>query len=77
MEIGDFGRPLLIFGLVLAILGVLLMLGGRLPFLGRLPGDLSFRWDGGSLYFPIVTCLIVSILLTIGLNVLLRFFNRP
>jgi hypothetical protein len=53
------------------------MLGGRVPFLGRLPGDISFRWGGANFYFPIMTSIVVSILLTIGLNLIVRLFNRP
>ena len=75
---GDLlGRVLLTMGLVLTLIGALVMLGARLPFLGRLPGDVSVRWDGGGLFFPIVTCLVLSILLTVGLNILLRLLHRP
>ena len=75
---GDLlGRVLLMMGLVLAVVGGLFILGARLPFFGRLPGDISVRWDGGGFFFPIVTCLVVSVLLTIGVNVLLRLLNRP
>jgi hypothetical protein len=76
MTLEDLGRAVLISGLVIAALGVVLMLGGRVPFLGRLPGDISFRWDGVSFYFPIVTSIVISILLTVGLNLILRLFNR-
>ena len=67
---------LLLLGLVLATVGLLFLLGARLPFFGRLPGDISFRWGGGTFFFPIVTCLVLSVLLSLGLNLLLRLFNR-
>ena len=64
--LGDLGKLLLIGGLVLAGVGVLLMVGGRLPFrLGRLPGDVSYHGRSGSFYFPIVTCILLSVALTL------------
>jgi Protein of unknown function (DUF2905) len=62
----DFGKLLVISGALIVFVGVLVMFGGRLPFrLGRLPGDIAYRGKNGSFYFPIVTCLIVSAVLTI------------
>ena len=64
--LGDLGKLLLIGGLVLAGVGVLLMLGGRLPFrIGRLPGDISYHGRSGSFYFPVVTCILLSVALTL------------
>jgi ABC-type tungstate transport system substrate-binding protein len=76
MEMEHLGRVVLIAGLLIAAVGLTLMLGGRVPYLGRLPGDISFRWGGGSFYFPLMTSIVVSILVTIALNLLLRLFNR-
>jgi hypothetical protein len=57
----ETGRLLLIFGVVLAAAGALMMLGPRLPFrLGRLPGDIIYQGRNTSFYFPVVTCLLVS-----------------
>ena len=57
---------MLIGGLVLAGVGVLLMVGGRLPFrIGRLPGDISYHGRSGSFYFPVVTCILLSVALTL------------
>jgi hypothetical protein len=62
----DFGKLLVISGALIVFVGVLVMFGGRLPFrLGRLPGDIAYRGKNGSFYFPIVTCLIVSAVLTV------------
>ena len=77
MDAEPLGRMLLILGLIMAVAGLVIMLGVRLPFLGRLPGDISIRWGGGSFFFPIVTCLVVSVVLSVGLNIVLRLFNRP
>jgi hypothetical protein len=62
----ELGRALLILGGVSAILGALLFFGGRLPFrLGRLPGDIVHRGEHTTFYFPIVTCLVISVVLSI------------
>jgi DUF2905 family protein len=60
------GRLLIYAGLVLVVLGILVALGQRLPIrFGRLPGDLVLRGKQTTFYFPIVTCLIVSLVLTL------------
>ena len=60
------GRTVIIIGLVLVVVGVLIMLGDRLPIkLGRLPGDIVIRGKNGVFYFPIVTCLVVSVVLSL------------
>jgi hypothetical protein len=68
----ELGKLLLLFAVILAIAGALLMLGGKLPLrLGRLPGDIAYRGKNGSFYFPIVTCLLLSV----GLTLLFWFVN--
>ncbi|MCJ7833673.1 MAG: DUF2905 domain-containing protein [Deltaproteobacteria bacterium] len=59
------GKTLLILGLVLVLLGGVLMLLPKIPWIGKLPGDLFFKGEKVSFYFPITTCIIISILLTI------------
>ena len=60
------GRTLVILGLILVAVGLLFLFGVKLPFrLGRLPGDLAIRGKHGVFYFPIVTCLLLSGLLTL------------
>jgi hypothetical protein len=72
-----FGRLLMILGVVIAVAGLLIWLGGRyLPWLGNLPGDLRYETDNVKVYFPLVTMILVSIIGTIILNIILRFFNR-
>ena len=61
----DLGRLLLILGAVIAIVGGLLYFGARLPFrLGRLPGDIIHRGEHTTFYFPIVSCLVISVVLS-------------
>jgi hypothetical protein len=62
----ELGKGLLILGLVIAGVGAFLLSGARLPFrLGRLPGDISYHGRHTSVYFPIVTCIVLSIVLTV------------
>jgi uncharacterized protein HemY len=63
------GKLLVIIGLLIACVGLLVMLG--LP-LGRLPGDITYRRGGTTIYFPIVTCIVASVILTLVLAFLRR-----
>lgn len=67
-----FGRMLVFFGLVLAGLGLVLWLGGQLFNLGRLPGDIYIKKGNFAFYFPLATSIILSLLLTLLLNVFWR-----
>ena len=69
---GDLGRVLVILGLVAVAAGLVMMFAEKIPFLGRLPGDVVIRKKGFTLYLPIVTMLLVSVLLTILLNLFTR-----
>jgi hypothetical protein len=69
----EFGRTLMILGAVVVVIGALLFFGAKLPFrLGRLPGDIVHRGEHSTFYFPIVTCLLLSI----ALSLLLWLFNH-
>lgn len=62
------GRPLIILGIVLVIVGLALSFGDRLPIrFGRLPGDIVYRGRNTTFYFPVVTCILLSIILTLAL----------
>ena len=67
------GHMLILFGIILIVVGLTVMYVGKLPFIGRLPGDITLRGRNWSFYFPVVTCLILSIILTLLLNL---FFRR-
>jgi hypothetical protein len=73
---GDIGRLLLIVGGVIVLLGLAFLLIGRVPFLGRLPGDISFRRGNVQVFFPLVSCLLASVVLTVLLNLLLWLVRR-
>jgi uncharacterized membrane protein YhhN len=69
----EMGKLLLIFGLVLAAVGVLLTLGPKLPFrIGHLPGDFIFKRDNFTFYFPLATGLLLSVVVSF----LFWFFGR-
>ncbi|MGI8783286.1 MAG: DUF2905 family protein [Acidobacteriota bacterium] len=61
----EIGKLLIISGIVLLVAGAVFYFGGSLLGLGRLPGDLAFRRGNFSFYFPIVTCLLLSLLLSL------------
>jgi len=70
------GKILLIVGGIIVILGLLLIFSQHIPFFGKLPGDIFIKREGFSFYFPIVTLLILSLLITIIVNVVLYFLNK-
>jgi hypothetical protein len=65
----DLGKMLLGFGALVVLLGLILIIAGnfsgKVPWLGRLPGDIHIERDGWSFYFPLATCLVISIVLTL------------
>ncbi len=66
------GRMLVIAGIFLVVLGVLFLLGEKIPGLGRLPGDIVIKREKFVFYFPLATCLLLSLLLSL----LLAIFSR-
>ena len=72
----DVGRMLMLLGVVLVVVGVVLWLGGavggKVPFLGRLPGDIHVQRGNWSFYFPLTTSILLSIVLTLVLALLSR-----
>jgi hypothetical protein len=66
------GRFLVFTGLIIIIFGLILIFASKIPYLGKLPGDVVLRKKNFTLYFPLATCLVLSILLTILLNLILR-----
>ena len=64
----DFGKTLIIIGIVLVVVGLILSLKGGIPWLGKLPGDIHLKRDNFQFYFPIATSILLSILLTIIIN---------
>ena len=69
---GELGRIIIIVGAILLVLGLILVFSERIPWLGRLPGDIVVKRQGFTLYFPVVTMLLVSVVLTVLLNLFWR-----
>ena len=65
----NVGKLLVIFGLALVVVELLLMLGPKIPWLGRLPGDIVIRRESFSFYFPLTTCSIISLALTLIMRI--------
>ena len=73
----EFGRLLMIIGIIITIAGATLWIAGRyLPWLGNLPGDIRYKSDNVRVYFPLATMILISIISTIILNILVRIFKR-
>ncbi len=72
----DLAKLLIALGVIIILIGGALLLVGRVPFLGRLPGDFTFSSGGFTCFFPLATMIILSVLLTILLNIAVRLFNR-
>jgi hypothetical protein len=70
--LSDLGRWLIALGVLLVIVGAVFLLAPKIPWLGKLPGDISFKRGNVSFYFPLGTCILISIILTL----LLYLFRR-
>lgn len=72
MNLSGMGKVLLIAGGVLVLMGLVLMVKDRIPWIGRVPGDIYIKGDNFAFYFPLITCVIISIILTL----LFAFFRK-
>ena len=61
----DLGRWLIVVGVILVVVGAVFLLAPKLPWLGKLPGDISVKRGNFSFYFPLGTCILISIILTL------------
>ena len=68
----DLGRYLIIAGAVVMVVGVVLVFAGKIPWLGRLPGDIYYKSDRVTFYFPLATCVVASVVVSL----LLYLFRR-
>ena len=67
----EFGKILIFFGLILVLMGLVFTIGGKLP-IGKLPGDIHVQRGNFHFYFPLATCILLSLILTVVLNLFLR-----
>ena len=70
---GDIGKIIIFIGLLLVVIGFVWMVGNKLPFIGKLPGDIAIERKNYSFYFPVTTCIIISIILSF---ILWFFYKR-
>jgi hypothetical protein len=68
----ELGKMLIIFGVIMAVVGVVLLLGPKIPWLGKLPGDFTYRGERFTFYFPLATCILLSVILSL----ILYLFRR-
>jgi hypothetical protein len=76
MDVSQLGRIMVIFGVALVGIGLLMIAGGRFAFFGHLPGDIVLDRDGVTVFVPIASMLVVSVVLTIIVNLVIWLFNR-
>lgn len=73
----DFGKILVFFGLLVAFFGIILIFAARMHLpIGRLPGDIFYRGKHSTFYFPLATCIVLSVVLSVVLYLLSRAGNR-
>jgi len=72
LSLNALGKVLIIIGGLVLLAGVIIVLGGKLPILGRLPGDVHIRGRNCSIYFPLVSSTILSLLITVIANLFFR-----
>jgi len=74
-DMQGLGKILIIVGVVIVLLGVILLWLPKIPFLGKLPGDVLVKREGFTFYFPLATSLLLSLLLSLILYLARRFFQ--
>jgi len=72
----DLGKWMLVIGLVIAAVGGVLWLLGRISFLGNLPGDIRIQTENFGCFIPLGTMILLSLILTVVLNIVLRLLNK-
>ena len=72
----DLGRTLMLVGALILLAGFAISLSDRIPLVGRLPGDLTFRGDGWTVYAPLATSIVLSIVLTLALSLVAWLSRR-
>ena len=72
MLMTEIGKLLLILGIILSIMGLIFIFGSKVPGLGRLPGDIFIKQGNITYFFPIVTCILISIIVTLILSLFRR-----
>lgn len=69
---GEWGKTLITIGIILVILGLIFSAAGKIPWLGSLPGDFTIQRERYTFYFPLTTCILISVIISL----VLYFFRR-
>ncbi|OGW07625.1 MAG: hypothetical protein A2W75_08850 [Nitrospinae bacterium RIFCSPLOWO2_12_39_15] len=72
LELNPLGKMLIFFGVILILIGGAVLLAGKVPWIGRLPGDIFIQKKNFTFYFPLATSIIISIILTLIFSLLSR-----
>ena len=63
--LGALGKMLVLLGVFIILIGLLLMVGDKIPWVGKLPGDIVIKKEKFTFYFPLATCILISLLITL------------
>jgi hypothetical protein len=72
----NIGKMLILLGVVMVVTGVVFILVGKIPFVGKLPGDIHVQKKNFEFHFPVVTCIVTSILLSFLVSVFFLWFKK-
>jgi len=72
MAVEPLGRMILYIGIILVLIGGFFILMGKVPWIGRLPGDIVYRREGLTIFLPITTMILISLILTLLMNIVWR-----
>jgi uncharacterized membrane protein len=72
MAVEPLGRMILYIGIILVLIGGFFILMGKVPWIGRLPGDIVYRREGLTIFIPITTMTLISLILTLLMNIVWR-----
>ena len=70
-----FGKILILFGILLVVLGIIFSFFGKIPYLGKLPGDIYIKKENFTFYFPLTTCILISIILSLIFYLISKFLK--
>lgn len=73
MDLSGFGKILILFGALIALVGLVFLFAGKIPWLGRLPGDIYIKGKDFTFYFPLATGILISIVLSL---IMYLFFRK-
>ena len=68
----ELGKMLIVFGIIMVVVGAVLVFGPKIPWLGKLPGDFTYRGERFTFYFPLATCVLLSVILSLVLYLFRR-----